>query len=148
MTATTWRADLVAAHVAILGAQATATPTILRRVYSSRPGAFGETPVAYIADRNENVTHDSGTRTRTILLEVVLVDAFRDNITTGDLLDQLVDLLVDRYDAATQYIPGTIIELTSIRDTDIDVKSAEGTTVFYRGVVMTFGKSAILEGRQ
>jgi hypothetical protein len=153
--ATTWRVDLRAAFVAILEEQSTATPTLLRKVYPNRPASFGETPAAYVSNLPERITHDAGTRTRTSAPEVVLVDTYRDNQQTGDLLDQLVDLLVDRFDlpANVQRIPNTIIELASITDTDIEVvgrrEDAGDKSVLYRGVILGFGEdTAIMEGRQ
>jgi hypothetical protein len=150
MTATTWRADLVAAHLAILRDQITATPTLLRKAYSSQPGSFGELPLAYIGNRPETLRHDAGTRTRTIAIEVILVDNYSgDNVQGGDRLDQLVDALVDRYDIITnvQRVGSSIIELTSINDADVEVPGTD-RTLHYRGVSLTFGNTAKLEGRQ
>lgn len=153
--ATTWRVNLRAALVAILEDQSAATPTLLRKVYPNRPASFGETPCAYVSNLPERITHDAGTRTRRSAPQVMLVDTYRDNAQTGDLLDQLVDHLVDRFDLTgnVQRIANTIIELVSITDTDVEVTStrtdAMDKTVLYRGVLLDFGDStAIMEGRQ
>lgn len=148
---TTFRAQVVAAHVAILGDQKTATPTLLRKVTSSRPGSFSELPLAYVGSRDESITHDAGTRTRTFDgLTVELVDAFADATQTEDRLDQLVDYLVDRYDLPgnVQRVPNTIIELTSVADGELAVESGNGQSTFYRRVTLTFARTAIKEGRQ
>lgn len=148
--ATTWRSDLVEAHRVILEAQSTATPTLLRKVYTSQPGSFNELPLAYVGARNETVTHDAGTRTRTIGIEVHLVDNYSgDNVQGGDRMDDLVDLLVDRYDLTenVQRVGSSIIELTSITDTDLEVRGLE-RSVYYRDTVLVFGRSAKMEGRQ
>lgn len=153
--ATTWRVDLRAALVAILEDQSAATPSLLRKVYPNRPGSFGETPAAYVSNLPERITHDAGTRTRRSAPQVMVIDTYRDNQQTGDLLDQLVDLLVDRFDLPgnVSRIPGTIIELVSLTDTDVEVSSRRedsmDKSVFYRGVLFDFGDStAIMEGRQ
>lgn len=152
MTATTWRADLVAALVAILNDQRTATPTLLRKVYASQPGAFNELPVAYVGARPEAITHDASTRTRTIQTEVWVVDTYAgDNVQDGDRMDQLVDALVDRFDVPgnVQRVGSSIIELTSVTDTDYPVTNpVTGQVTNYRACVFTFGKNAKLEGRQ
>lgn len=146
---TTFRSDSVAAHVAILTAQKTATPTQLRAVYASRPGSFPELPAAYVGNRDERITHPGGQmRTRTMAgLTVVLVDSFADNIETGDRLDDLVDLLVDRYEAAYAQIAGgnNIIQLSSVSDTELE--QTGDPVVVYRAVVLGFGESFITEGR-
>ena len=144
---TTWRVNLVAALVGILEDQSTATPTLLRKVYSSRPQSFGETPCAYVSNRNERITHDAGTRTRFSAPEIVLVDSYRDNSQTGDLLDQLVDYLVDRFDTNVTRIGNTIIELVSITDTDVEVVGPD-KSLSYRGVILGLGNTTIMEGRQ
>lgn len=153
--ATSWLSDLVAAHVAILQDQATATPTWLRKVYSSQPGSFSELPCAYVGSRNEQIVHDAGTRTRTIALDVYVVDNYAgDNVQGNDRLDDLQDALVDRYDLAAnvQRVGSSIIELTAIADIDLPVSITrpDGTaqTTFYRARVFSFGKSAKWEGRQ
>jgi hypothetical protein len=140
---TTWRQDAVNAIVAILQDEATANPTLLRKVYSSRPGSFGETPVAYVGPRSESIAHDSGTRTRTFDgLTVTIVDQ------TGDLLDNLVDNLVDRFDlfGNVQRVGSSIIELASVSDVDISVDGPD-KSILYRGVVFSFGRTFKMEGR-
>lgn len=149
---TSWRSDLVAAHVTILEAQSAATPTLLRKVYRTRPGSYNELPLAFVGGRPETLTHDAGTRTRTIGIEVWIVDSYAgDNQQDGDRMDDLIDALVDLYDdpSNVQRVGSSIIELTSITDTDLEVtNAASGTTTFYRACVLTFGKSSKLEGRQ
>ena len=144
---TTWRVDLRAALVGILEDQSAATPTLLRKVYTNRPASFGETPCAYVGNMNERIEHDAGTRRRTSVPQIVLVDTYRDNIQTGDLLDQLVDYLVDRFDDNVTRIGNTIIELVSVTDTDVEMVGAE-RTVTYRGVILGLDRTIILEGRQ
>lgn len=147
---TTWRQDVVSAIVAILQEESTANPTLLRKVYSSRPGSFGETPVAYVGGRSEVIDHDAGTRTRTMAgLTFTIVDSYRDNAQTGDLLDELVDNIVDRFDLSTnvQRVGSSILEITAVTDVDVNVEGPD-KTVAYRGVVFTLARTFKPEGRQ
>ena len=149
MTATTWRSDVVAGVLAVLAAQKTATPTQLRAVYSSRPGSFPEVPAAYIAGRDEDIGYSFGLRTRTMRgLQVVLVDAMPDPIQAGDRLDDLVDLLVDRFTAAYAQVAGgnSMLELSGVTDTEVETPGANGPVV-YRGAILSFGRTFITEGR-
>lgn len=148
MTATTFRSDVVTAIVAILTAQQTATPTLLRAVYSSRPGSFPETPCAYIGDRSETIAEGGQLRTRTMSgLTVVLVDTFVDATQTGDRMDDLVDALIGRFSAAYAQVPGggSLVQLNAANDTDISL-SGDAGSVIYRGVVLSFGATFVTEG--
>jgi hypothetical protein len=145
---TTFRSDVVAALVAVLNAQKAATPDQLRKVYPARPGSFPELPAAYVGPRDEVISTGSQIRTRTMAgLTVVLVDSFADNIETGDRMDDLVDLLVDRFSAAYAQVPGgnNLLQLTSVADTEVEVSGDPPVT--YRGCVLTFGGTFISEGR-
>jgi len=146
---TTFRHDVVNALVTILNAQKAATPDLLKKVYSARPGSFKELPAAYVGPRSETVTHDSGTRTRLFTgLTVVIVDAFTTDVTGPDNLDDLVDALLDTFDVHLSEIPGTIIEVTSITDTEVVVTSRGGEDIIYPGVVFALSRTAVKEGRQ
>lgn len=145
----TWRADVVAAIGTVLAAQQTATPTQLRAVYPSRPGSFPEVPCAYVGPRDERITYTAGLRTRTMVgLTVVLVDALSDNIQTGDRLDDLVDLLVERFTDAYAQVAGgnSILAVSSVSDTEVESAGANGA-VIYRAVVLGFGDTFVTEGR-
>lgn len=151
--ATTFRSDIVAAIRTVLLAQQTSTPTLLRAIYNARPGSFPETPCAYIANRNERITYGSQLRTRTFIgLEVTIVDSLIDASETTDRMDDLVDLLVDRFTAAYAQVGGggSLLQLTSITDADV-VLSGDTGSVTYRGAILGFGDPAnptfITEGR-
>ena len=149
--ASTFRADVVTALVAILNAQRTATPDLLRGVWSARPGAYNELPLAFVGDRSETITHDSGTRTRDMAgLQVFLVDSWSDSEQTASRLDVLVDLLVDRFTDAHSFLPNRLIEMTEVTDTELEVASkAEGQPPrVYPAVVISFARTQIKEGRQ
>lgn len=146
---TSWSTDLTAAIVAVWQDEATAHPDNVRKVYRSQPGSFGETPCAYIGDRAETITHDAGTRTRTTTVEVVLVDTYRDNLQTSDLMDVTTDYISDRFDlpANVQRVGSSIISSTGYRDTDVTLAKSDGSSVLYRGRVFGY-VCAKLEGRQ
>lgn len=146
---TTFRSDVVAATLAVLTAQKASTPTALRAVSSSRPGSFPELPAAYIAGRDERITYSGQLRTRTMIgLSVVLVDVYADNTESGDRLDDLVDLLVDRFTAAYAQVSGggSILALSSVSDTEVELSGVNGP-ILYRGALLGFGESFITEGR-
>ena len=60
----TFRVDLVDALYDLLIAYQAANPTLLRKVYRTRPAAFQELPSAFVGPREESITHTSGTRER------------------------------------------------------------------------------------
>ena len=149
MPATTFRSDLVAALKTVLDAQVTATPTQLRAVYRARPGAFSELPCAYVGSRDERITYTAGQRTRTFAgLSVVLVDTFTDGTEVSDRMDDLVDLLVDRF--TTNYAAvaggGSITQLSSVTDTELELAGPSGPVV-YRAAILGFDGTFVGEGR-
>lgn len=146
---TTFRADVTAGVVAVLQAQQAATPDKLRAVYSSRPGSFPELPAAYIGNADERITYSGQLRTRTMVgMTAVLVDVYADSIESGDRLDVLVDLLVERFTAAYAQVSGggSILALSSVSDAEVEVSGVNGP-ILYRGVILGFGESFITEGR-
>lgn len=146
---TTFRSDIVAAILAVLNAQKTATPTRLRAVYSSRPGSFPETPCAWIGNRDEIITYTAGSRARTFVgLSVTLADVIPDQVETGDRLDDLVDLLVDRFTTAYAQVAGgaSILQLSTISDTEVALEGPSGP-IIYRGAILGFGETFTREGR-
>lgn len=143
---TTFRRDTRSALVTILEAQSTATPTLLRKVEATRPGSFAEVPCAYISNLTEDVSWTAGVRTRLMSgAEITIVDSYREAAHDG--LDQLVDLLLDRFNDAVQQIPNAILEVTRVADVEVAVESSTGNTLYYRGVAITLGKAAKWEGR-
>lgn len=145
--ATTFRADVRSALVAILQDQQTATPTLLRKVWPSRTGGFtGELPCAYVSNLTETITWTAGTRTRVLDgAEIILVDTYGSEGMI-DRLDQLVDKLVDRFNDNVQRVGNAIIELTRVTDTEVEVVSA-GATTYYRAVALSLARTAKWEGR-
>jgi hypothetical protein len=138
----TFRVDLVDALYDLLIAYQTANPTLLRRVYRTRPAAFEELPSAFVGPREEAITHTSGTRERTIAPSVVVVDTFTDNIETGDRMDVLMDDLIDVFTAGVSQIPWAIIEPTGVTPGELEASGA-----IYRAESIAFARTTIREGR-
>lgn len=130
----------------LLTAQQTATPTLLRSVLRWRPGSIGEGPVAWIGDLVDDLAYDSGTRAREITGEIVIGSAYpSDLVTSNDPFDNLRDALVERFTAAAQAIPTTILELTRVTDGDLSIQGADKVTT-YRGMTLST-RLRIWEGR-
>ena len=138
----TFRVDLVDALYDLLVAYQTTNPTLLSRVYRTRPAAFQELPSAFVGGREESITHTSGTRERTIAPSVVVVDTFTDNIETGDRMDVLIDDLVDVFTAGVSQIPWAIIEPTAVIPGELEASGA-----IYRAESIQFARTTIREGR-
>lgn len=138
----TFRVDLVDALYDLLVAYQTANPTLLRKVYRTRPGAFQELPSAFVGPRAETITHTAGTRERAIDPTVVVVDSFTDNVETGDRMDVLMDDLVDVFTAGVRQIGTSIIEPTGVNPGELEASGA-----IYRAEVISFARTSIREGR-
>jgi hypothetical protein len=138
----TFRVDLVDALYDLLVAYQAANPTLLRRVYRTRPSAFQELPSAFVGPREESITHTSGTRERTISPTVVVVDTFTDNIETGDRMDILIDDLVDVFTAGVSQVATSIIEPTAVIPGELEASGA-----IYRAESIQFARTTIREGR-
>lgn len=138
----TFRADLVDALYDLLVAYQTANPTLLRKVYRTRPAAFGELPAAFVGPRNETITHTAGTRERAIDPSVIVVDTFTDNVETGDRMDILMDDLVDVFTAGVRQLGNAIIEPTGVLPGELEASGA-----IYRAETIQFGRTSIREGR-
>lgn len=143
----TARSDMVAHIRAVLVARQAASPSLLRKVYNAQPGAFPETPCAYIGPRDETLGVSAQVRTRQFSgLTAVIVDALVDASEEADRMDDLVDLLVADF-ATNRNVSGGggKLELSSISDVPIVLDGPNGRAV-YRGAVLTFGNAFISEG--
>lgn len=138
----TFRVDLVTALVSLLNTYKTANPTLLRDVHTARPAHIGETPIAWIGNRNESEVHDSGTRTRVISVDVVIADVVPDNEQAAGRMDVLWDALVDVFTAAPHMVSGSsVVEVTTIAEGETDYG-----TVPYRILVISVTAN-LIEGR-
>lgn len=140
--ATTFRTDIADGILAVLNTFIAAHPTLLLRAYRARPSSSPDDPYAYIENRPEDVTHDSGTRTRTMSPSVVVVRRITDNAETMARFDTLVDLLVDAFTAAPQFATGTIWSRFTVADEDAPFGDYD-----FAAVRFTFTNISIQEGR-
>jgi len=146
----TFRTDLVAHLMTVANTYRAANPTLLRRVWSARPGSFGEVPCVYVGRRDEDSPDDdTGTYTRNISVEVIAVDVFGDNEQTTDRMDVLVDPLTSAYRSAwSASVAGGIIDRVGlVLDGEIAVTNpTTNVTTYYRSATLTVA-AHVQEGR-
>jgi hypothetical protein len=138
--ASTARSQYVAAVMALLNTYKSSNPTLLRAVYTSRPASIGETPVAFIGPRNEQIEHSMSVQTRTFVgLTLVLVDVITDNQESADRMDDLVDAIVDVIASNPRAVPSLgVLAATGVEDVELDY----GTTVYRASVINLSGTFA------
>lgn len=130
--ATTFRSDAAAAIQTLLTTFQTANPTLLRKVKRARPENVGETPVAWIGDISETITHDSGVRGRTFAIPVAIVDQLSDSDENADRMDDLVDALIDVFTANPHAVANCLIEPTGVSELGIE-GPFHGVAIVLRG---------------
>lgn len=146
--ATTGIQDVAAGFATILTTYRTANPTLLRGVWLSRPGLFGDLPLAWVEVGDEDILHTSGTRQRTLAPTITVVDTFADNEQTSGRLNVLQDGINDALSAGRAVMPNIVWSRAFARRTDIAVPSADGSrTTYYRSIVWTFADVTLMEGR-
>lgn len=142
---TTFRTDLVAGLASMVDAFIAANPTLLRRRFTIRPPSFTtDLPCAYIDLRPEEVTFDTGTRTRTISPSVVLVDMLADSTETYTRLDTLVDAFLEHVTGYPHVVPGSVWSRLTISDEAEE--NGDGTVM--ASVRFTFPAVSMQDGRQ
>lgn len=123
-----------------------ANPTIVRAFRTVRPRSFTtvDLPVFYIGNLDETITHDSGTRTRTISgFSAFLVDNLGEQIESNDRFNFAVDALTDLFTANPHAIsPRSIFQQTATLDTE----ETDGTVTF-AAVEFQFAATFDAEGR-
>lgn len=142
MPTTTWRRDMRAAIFGVLEEFWFQNPDLLRGAHRARPEGFGELPVAWVGAMPETITHDSGTRQRSIRPTVWIADHISSNEEAVARLDVIVDELTDRYTSAVRRIPTSIIQQVGVEEDEIEVGDAH-----YLVVRLLFDRSTIVEGR-
>lgn len=119
--------------------QVTATPTQLRKAFRYRPGGLSEKPCAWLGDFTDDLGYDAGTRSRSITGEIIVADTFRaDLVTDADPFDGVRDGLMERFTQNANMCGGTsVTEMTRIADSEITLQSADGSSVIYRGMILS-----------
>ncbi len=139
---TTFRNDVSAGILSTLNTFIAAHPTLLIRAFRARPESYPDLPCAYIENRPEVITHDSGTRTRLMNPSVVVVRKITNNAEAMAAFDVLVDLLVDAFTAVPQFASDTIWSRMSVDDEDAPFGDYD-----FAAVRFTFSEVSIQEGR-
>lgn len=141
--ATSFRQQLRAGCKTVLDTYKAANPTLLYEVYDFPPGSY-HTPLAYVEKAvSETIRHDSGTRQRTLRVNVVIVNKLMSNEQATDEQDVLVDGLLDGFTAAPRAASAsTLIQPVSVTDTELT--DADG--IRYAAAVIAV-EGVIQEGR-
>lgn len=144
--ATTFRTDITTGLVTILDAFVTANPTLLRRTERGRPPSIvGDLPIAWVDRRDESISHDSGTRTRTMTPSVLVVDSQGDNLESAARWDTLVDKLVDHFTTYPHITSNTIWDRMTVEDETYS--EGDEPIRYFPAVRFSFGNVSIQEGR-
>ena len=141
-TPTVARQNLIGGIVTTLNTFKTAHPDLLRGVLSARPASYPDLPAAWPDSISESVTHDSGTRTRTMTASVIVVRRITDNAETMAAWHTLVDLLADAFTAVPQFTNDTIWSRMTITDEDAPFGDYD-----FSAVRFTFTDMTVMEGR-
>lgn len=142
---TTARYDAITRLKAILDSFATTNPTLLRRTFRTRPPSLNtDMPCAYPTLPDEDVSHDSGTRLRSMTIGVEYVDELTANDETSERFDTTVDALLDHFTANPHITTNTV--WSRLRITNDYEETGDGR-VFARAT-FTFLDHDIREGRQ
>jgi len=151
----TFRADLITHLTTVANSYRTANPTKLRRVFTARPGSFGEMPCTFIGSRSETSTEDAGIVLRVITTTLVCVDTFGDNEQLSDRMDVLVDGLASALRTASVAhvtaqpgVEGGIIDFVgNIEDGEIEQPGTETRPAILYRTASLFITAHIQEGR-
>lgn len=145
--ATTFRVDTRAGIVTAVDAFIATNSTMLAVVHTSRPTRFsGDMPFAYVDLLGEEITHDSGTRTRTLQPSVVVVSRPLENAQQTAAWDLLVDALVDHFTDYAHISPNTIWDAMTVTDESEEIESEQGVRTF-PAVRFRFNNVSAMEGR-
>lgn len=144
MPQSTFRRDVRTGLVAAGDAFKAANPTLLQRAYPRRPPGFtGDLPAMYVGSLNETLAHDSGTRSRDITAQTVLVcQPTGSDDEKADELDTLVDYWVE-YLTLNPRAAGTgyLVEPRTVRDIEVTIDEV----TYPAAIVEVFCRA--LEGR-
>lgn len=141
---TTFRADTRQGAYDLLAAFAAANPTFTLACYRSRPAAFGDRPLAYVGDLDEQINH-TGTSLyqRTLSPQFVFVWASSaDRAELADVRDDVVDAFIAYAMAHPHAISNrTVTTPTRVQDVELELDGA-----FYPASIVTNGDTLALEG--
>ena len=146
--ATTFRADVRAGLVTATQAFITANPTLLRRVFTTRPTSFNtDMPFAYIDLLAETATHTAGTRERVMAPSVVIVSRPLENEQQLAAWDVLVDALADHFTSYPQFTTSSIWDRWTLTEEGEEIQTAPDSIRTFPTVRFTFDNVSLREGR-
>ena len=146
--ATTFRADVRAGLVTATQAFITANPTLLRRVFTTRPTSFNtDMPFAYIDLLAETATHTAGTRERVMAPSVVIVSRPLENEQQVAAWDVLVDALADHFTSYPQFTTSSIWDRWTLTEEGEEIQTAPDSIRTFPTVRFTFDNVSLREGR-
>lgn len=120
-----WRKEVRDNYVVSLTAFLAANPTLLDRVYRSRPESVADTKAVFVGQISEAISLDSGTWARVVDVDIVCSVHHADNAETNDALEELADALIDWLaDNDRAHTLGAHTEQHPVRSTTVDL--AEG----------------------
>lgn len=140
-----WRSQIRDNAVLTLEAFQAANPSLLDRVYRSRPSSLAETRSVFVGGITETYRLDSGTISRDSTVDFVATIHFGDNAETTDNLEELADALVDWLSADAQaHCLGEDTVQEPVRSTPVELD--EGNGIFVPGVSISC-RARIQQGR-
>lgn len=146
--ATTFRADVRAGLVTATQAFITSNPTLLRRVFTTRPTSFNtDMPFAYIDLLAETATHTAGTRERVMAPSVVIVSRPLENEQQVAAWDVLVDALADHFTGYPQFTTSSIWDRWTLTEEGEEIQTAPDSIRTFPTVRFTFDNVSLREGR-
>lgn len=146
MPTSTFRNDVAIGVTGILATYQAAHPTLIRSTARRRPSSLASTelPCAYLAGRTEKLDHDSGTRSRDMLVAVEVADTLVDSVEAAERMDVLVDGLLDAFTAAPHGVSaGTVLEPVGAEDDELPI--GQGAALLAIGRITL--RIRIMEGR-
>ena len=103
----------------IAGFQA-AVPGVIRKQWSEVPAAFnGETPLIYLGDIVETITHDQGLRVTLFTGQIGYVDTSQDNQESNTRANSFADFMREVFTANARVYSTGIFQETGLREAPV-----------------------------
>ncbi len=126
----------------IAGFQA-AVPGVIRKQWSEIPATFtGETPLIYLGDLVERITHDGGLRITTFTGQIGYVDQSQDNQEANTRANSFADYMREVFTANARIYSTGIFQETDLGE----APASDGQIRNYQHLVLTF-TFVLQEGR-
>lgn len=137
------RQDLNDALMAMIAGFQAVVPTAVRKAWSEIPQSYtGETPLVYLGEITEGITHDSGLRTSLFTGLIGYVDVSPDNQEANTRANSFADYFREVFTANARVIPPGILQETGLRE----APAAEGPLTGFMHLVLDYTYK-VQEGR-